>query len=61
MNKTARPVLPLTTVMTLAKFKNSSMSQVTGAKLVHAAMGSDGAAIELTTSNGMSCLLATCF
>jgi hypothetical protein len=39
----------------LAKFKSSPMSQVTGAKIVDAAMGSNGAAyIELTTSSGMS-------
>ena len=39
----------------LAKFKSSPMSQVTGTKIVDAAMGSNAAAyIELTTSSGMS-------
>lgn len=39
----------------LAKFKSSPMSQVTGTKIVDAAMGSNAAAyIELTTTSGMS-------
>lgn len=39
----------------LDKFKKSPMSQVTGSKIVDAAMGSSAAAyIELTTSSGMS-------